>query len=116
MSQVESHYDSDPKDEWSRLEEHRTEFAVTMLALHEYLPSPPASILDVGGGPGRYAIALTLLRMSRMQSSNSAICLKCILQRERTEQQHKLASLMLILHIIMRLSHLWRSMVLKRLI
>jgi ubiquinone/menaquinone biosynthesis C-methylase UbiE len=34
------------------------EFAVTMLTLRNYLPRPPAKILDVGGGPGKYAIAL----------------------------------------------------------
>src|SRR5713226_976685 len=59
MSNVENHYDNSPEREWDRLEQHRTEFAVTMLALREYLPSPPANILDIGGGPGRYAIALT---------------------------------------------------------
>ncbi len=34
------------------------EFALTWKALKEYLPPAPASILDIGGGPGRYAIAL----------------------------------------------------------
>jgi ubiquinone/menaquinone biosynthesis C-methylase UbiE len=37
------------------------EFAVTMRALKDYLPPAPAKILDVGGGPGRYAIALAQL-------------------------------------------------------
>ena len=40
------------------MERHRTEFAVTLRALDEHLPPPPAHILDCGGGPGRYAIAL----------------------------------------------------------
>jgi ubiquinone/menaquinone biosynthesis C-methylase UbiE len=34
------------------------EFAVTLRALKDYLPPAPAQILDIGGGPGRYAIAL----------------------------------------------------------
>ncbi len=38
---------------------HRTEFAVTLRALEDHLPPPPAAILDCGGGPGRYAIDLT---------------------------------------------------------
>ena len=59
MSQVENHYDSGPELEWERLERHRTEFALTTLTLHEYLPPPPTYILDIGGGPGRYSIALT---------------------------------------------------------
>jgi SAM-dependent methyltransferase len=59
MSRVKRFYDQNPQYEWERLERHRTEFAVTMRALEDYLPKPPAKILDVGGGPGRYAIALT---------------------------------------------------------
>ncbi len=63
MSKVESHYDSSPEREWDRLgKKNPIEFAITMLALREYLPTPPAHILDVGGGPGRYAIALTQRR------------------------------------------------------
>lgn len=56
---VSEFYDSDPAREWRRLDEFRTEFAVTMRALREFLPAPPSSVLDVGGGPGRYAIALS---------------------------------------------------------
>ena len=59
MGKVERFYDQNPEYEWERLERHRTEFAVTMRAFEDYLPKPPARILDVGGGPGRYAIALT---------------------------------------------------------
>ncbi len=58
MSEVERYYDEHAEREWNRLERHRTEFAVTMRALAEYLPKPPARILDIGGGPGRYAISL----------------------------------------------------------
>ncbi len=57
--QVEAFYDRSPDYEWNRLERHRMEFAVTMRALLDFLPPPPAAILDIGGGPGRYAIALT---------------------------------------------------------
>ena len=59
MSNVERYYDDNAEREWRRLEEHRTEFAVTMRTLEEYLPKAPADILDVGGGPGRYAIRLS---------------------------------------------------------
>ena len=51
-------YDENAEDEWSRLDARRTEFAVTCRALDEHLPPPPAKILDVGSGPGRYAIRL----------------------------------------------------------
>jgi SAM-dependent methyltransferase len=58
---VEQLYDGDPEREWERLSRHRTEFAVTMRALRDYLPPSPARVLDCGGGPGRYAIELTRL-------------------------------------------------------
>jgi S-adenosylmethionine-dependent methyltransferase len=37
---------------------HRAEFEVTMRALTEFLPSAPAKLIDIGGGPGHYAINL----------------------------------------------------------
>lgn len=57
-SAVATHYNNHLQYEWERLDRHRTEFAVTLKALHTYLPLPPAPVLDVGSGPGRYAIAL----------------------------------------------------------
>ena len=60
MPDVQTFYNQHAEAEWARLDRHRTEFAVTLRALREFLPPPPACILDVGGGPGRYAIALTL--------------------------------------------------------
>ena len=55
---IERYYDEQVQREWERMERHRTEFAVTMRALVEYLPPAPARVLDCGGGPGRYAIEL----------------------------------------------------------
>jgi S-adenosylmethionine-dependent methyltransferase len=55
---IRQHYDRHPQHEWERAERHRTEFAITWKALEAYLPPPPARLLDCGGGPGRYAIAL----------------------------------------------------------
>lgn len=55
---IERYYDDNTGNEWNRLERHRTEFAVTMRALSNWLPSAPATILDIGGGPGRYSIEL----------------------------------------------------------
>lgn len=59
MNPVEGHYDRNVEREWERLERHRTEFAVTCRVLAEFLPPPPGRILDIGGGPGRYALYLT---------------------------------------------------------
>jgi S-adenosylmethionine-dependent methyltransferase len=58
MSNVEKYYDGAAELEWARLDRDRVEFAVTLRALRDHLPPPPAAVLDVGGGPGRYAIEL----------------------------------------------------------
>lgn len=58
MSRVRAFYEANAEREARRLDEHRTEFAVTLRALDEHLPRPPARVLDVGGGPGRYALEL----------------------------------------------------------
>ncbi len=58
MNIVEQSYDATPENEWHRLERHRVEYGVTMKALEEYLPAPPAKIVDIGGGPGRYSIEI----------------------------------------------------------
>lgn len=58
MKTVENFYDHDPQYEWERMSRHRTEFGVTFRALADYLPLPSAKILDIGGGPGRYAMTL----------------------------------------------------------
>ena len=72
MNTVESYYDANAQTEWERFDRHRTEFAITRRAMSEFLPPPPARILDCGGGPGRYAIhlagqgyAVTLLDLSQ---------------------------------------------------
>lgn len=58
MSDVEQYYNRDPQYEWERLERNKTECAVTMRVFKEYFPDLPATVLDIGGGPGRYSIAL----------------------------------------------------------
>ncbi len=61
MEEIERYYDLNADHEWNRLDRHRTEFAVTMRALRDYLPSQPIDVLDIGGGPGRYSIELAKL-------------------------------------------------------
>lgn len=55
---VQDFYDRIVSYEWSRLDHYVLEFQVTKHYLARYLPPPPARILDVGGGPGRYALLL----------------------------------------------------------
>lgn len=80
MSQVAAFYDTYGEREWTRLERHRTEYAVTMRALSGTLPPAPARVLDIGGGPGRYSVALakqgyqvTLVDLSPVQLDRARI-------------------------------------------
>jgi SAM-dependent methyltransferase len=54
---VREYYQRQVDREWYRPTRHRLEFALTLRALRGTLP-PAARILDAGGGPGRYAVAL----------------------------------------------------------
>ena len=93
-NRVENYYDLHAEQEWQRLDRHRTEFAVTMKALEEFLPPAPHGIIDIGGGPGRYAIALAAkgyrvtlldlaesnLHLARQKASEFGVRLERILQ------------------------------------
>jgi len=57
MKEVEKWYD-EKYDEWSRLEHHPVEFDITMRFLKEAFKGEGLNLLDIGGGPGRYAIEL----------------------------------------------------------
>ena len=63
LARVRASYDRDPEREWRRLEggaQARLEYVVTMHVLTQHLPPPypPCHLLDAGGGPGRYTLAL----------------------------------------------------------
>ncbi len=67
LEKVRAFYDADAGYEWSRGERHRTEFAVTLRAIAGVLAAEatagrlragPTRIIDIGGGPGRYSLAL----------------------------------------------------------
>ncbi len=50
-------YDNNPAREWLRLDSNGLEFAVSLARISRAL-SPNSRILDIGGGPGRYSLAL----------------------------------------------------------
>lgn len=68
---IRAHYDADPRKEWDRLmKNHPYEKYITTHMMDRYL-QPGSRILDVGGGPGHYALhcakqghAVTLLDLS----------------------------------------------------
>lgn len=57
---VREYYNQNPQIEWNRLDGRMPEFEITMRHLKENL-KPNSKILDIGGGTGRYAFALTEL-------------------------------------------------------
>lgn len=88
--EAESFYDQFAATEWTRLERHRTEFAVTLKAVRAHLPPAPCSILDIGGGPGRYAIELVRLGHAVTLLDVSSLSLK-LAQEKAKEVQVTLA-------------------------
>lgn len=70
IEKVREYYDSGPEGEWARLERHPFEFLLTTWMMDKYV-RPGDSVLDIGGGPGRYSIyyakkgcAVTLAELS----------------------------------------------------
>ncbi|MGH2583509.1 MAG: class I SAM-dependent methyltransferase [Dehalococcoidia bacterium] len=63
LSRVREAFDRDPSLEWQRLDvfpRSRLEYFIVSAVLQRHLPppSPLCQILDAGGGPGRYTVAL----------------------------------------------------------
>jgi len=52
---VQRYYDENVEQEWERLGRHPYEFELTVRMMERYL-NPGDTILDIGGGPGRYSL------------------------------------------------------------
>jgi 2-polyprenyl-3-methyl-5-hydroxy-6-metoxy-1,4-benzoquinol methylase len=52
---VRNFYDQNSQQEWDRLDRHPYEFAITTHMMDSYI-KPGDTILDIGGGPGRYSL------------------------------------------------------------
>ncbi|HEV8574133.1 MAG TPA: class I SAM-dependent methyltransferase [Dehalococcoidia bacterium] len=64
LRRVRKFYEISAEREWRRLEQPtdgELEFAVHKAWIGKFLPPPPARVLDIGGGPGRYSIWLAEL-------------------------------------------------------
>jgi len=83
LNETEAFYDQNAQYEWDRLQRHRTEFAVTLRTFGDYLPSPPAKIADIGGGPGRCSIALAQRRYQVTLFDLSQGCLEFAKQKAK---------------------------------
>lgn len=57
MNNIESFYDKNVEKEWTRLERHPLEYEITKKYLDKYI-TKRSNILDIGGGPGKYAFYL----------------------------------------------------------
>jgi SAM-dependent methyltransferase len=55
IQNVRAYYDGNAQKEWDRLTEHPFEFIFTTHMMEKYI-RPGDTVLDIGGGPGRYAI------------------------------------------------------------
>lgn len=53
---VQQYYDESVEKEWARIE-NRPEFLLTTRFMNRYI-KPGDSVLDIGGGPGRYSLYL----------------------------------------------------------
>ncbi len=56
---VKAYYDNNSQKEWERLDGFSFEFEITRAMFSKYLM--PGSVLDIGGGPGRYSLYLASL-------------------------------------------------------
>lgn len=83
---VQRYYNENAAHEWQRLANDRTEFALTLRALDEHLPGGRLRILDIGGGPGRYAIELAQRGHSVTLADFSAAELD--IARDRAAERH----------------------------
>ena len=54
---VQSYYDENVPTEWERLQKHPFEVRITSAMMARYI-RPGDRVLDIGGGPGRYALHL----------------------------------------------------------
>jgi 2-polyprenyl-3-methyl-5-hydroxy-6-metoxy-1,4-benzoquinol methylase len=52
---IRNFYDQNSQQEWDRLDRHPYEFAITTRMMDRYIKMGD-SILDIGGGPGRYSL------------------------------------------------------------
>lgn len=74
-AKIKEFYDRDPQREWDRHDRYPFEFPITCLHIGKHLSRSRSRILDIGGGPGRYAFHFARLghRVSLVDLSDGNI-------------------------------------------
>jgi ubiquinone/menaquinone biosynthesis C-methylase UbiE len=102
LRRVKRFYSISAEREWMRLEQPvdgRLEFAVHKAWIGRFLPPPPARVLDIGGGPGRYSIWLAeqgyavtladlspeLLALAKEKAAEAGVELEAIVEANATD-------------------------------
>jgi ubiquinone/menaquinone biosynthesis C-methylase UbiE len=102
LRRIRRFYEISADREWARLEQPtdgRLEFAVHKAWIARHLPPPPARVLDIGGGPGRYSIWLakrgysatladlspSLLDVAREKAAEAGVELEGIVEANATD-------------------------------
>ncbi|MEA4869069.1 Ubiquinone biosynthesis O-methyltransferase [bioreactor metagenome] len=89
IATVQAYYDQNAELEWQRLDEHPFEFLLTTHMMERYV-KPGDRVLDIGGGPGRYAIhfakrgcEVTLVdlseenvRLAQAKAAEAGVCIR----------------------------------------
>ena len=53
-NKIQQYYDKSVETEWTRMDKHPLEFEITKKHIEQFL-KPSSKIIDIGGGPGKYA-------------------------------------------------------------
>ncbi len=90
MTGIPEQYDSDPLHEWDRLVKdpyHSIELAVTLHCIRKYFPDT-GTVLDAGGGPGRYSIELCRMGYDITLLDISSGCIAMAKEKLESEPEH----------------------------
>jgi len=86
LENVRDYYDTNVEDEWGRIAE-RPEFLLTCRMLDRYM-RPGDTVLDIGGGPGRYSLYLAAkgcrVTLFDLSSVNAEFALKRAAEQKLT--------------------------------
>lgn len=105
---VRNFYDQNSQLEWDRLDRHPYEFAITTRMMDRYIKAGD-SILDIGGGPGRYSLHYLQkgnpVTLTDLSQGNIDFALRLALERELTLRALACDALQIKQHIEEKFDH-----------